>query len=65
LSPEIKTLKNTDSIINIKSHSENCKFNQSCHLFSKASFTCTHKGGEYCGKYRALKKEEELEMVLA
>ncbi len=31
-----------------------CLFNRSCKLYSNNSYTCTHVGGEYCGKYRAL-----------
>lgn len=31
-----------------------CKFIRSCNLYSNASYTCMHVGGEYCGKYRTL-----------
>jgi len=31
-----------------------CKFTCSCSLYSNASYTCTHTGGSYCGKYRKL-----------
>jgi hypothetical protein len=31
-----------------------CQFNRSCKIYSKSSYTCTHTGGTYCGKYRAL-----------
>jgi hypothetical protein len=31
-----------------------CKFHQLCELYSNTSYTCTHVGGKYCGKYRAL-----------
>ena len=31
-----------------------CLFNRACKLYSNSSYTCTHVGGEYCGKYRAL-----------
>jgi hypothetical protein len=31
-----------------------CKFTSSCDLYSSASYTCTHTGGDYCGKYRKL-----------
>ncbi|MGD0644153.1 MAG: hypothetical protein ABSA75_04540 [Candidatus Bathyarchaeia archaeon] len=31
-----------------------CKFNHLCNLYSNSSYTCTHVGGGYCGKYRAL-----------
>jgi len=41
-----------------------CLFSRSCKLYSNASYTCTHVGGEYCGKYRALlhisEKEKDL-----
>jgi hypothetical protein len=36
-----------------------CKFTFSCNLYSKASYTCTHTGGNYCGKYRKLSRPEE------
>jgi len=32
----------------------NCKFIRSCKLYSNLSYTCTHVGGKYCGKYRTL-----------
>ncbi len=31
-----------------------CKFSSLCDLYSNASYTCTHVGGKYCGKYRVL-----------
>ena len=34
-----------------------CKFTYSCNLYSNASYTCTHVGGRYCGKYRTLAKK--------
>jgi hypothetical protein len=36
-----------------------CKFTGSCSLYSNASYTCTHTGGDYCGKYRKLSRPEE------
>jgi hypothetical protein len=36
-----------------------CKFTRSCSLYSNASYTCTHTGGSYCGKYRKLGISEE------
>jgi len=30
----------------------NCRFACSCTLYSNTDHTCTHAGGEYCGKYR-------------
>jgi len=40
-----------------------CKFSRLCGCFSESSFTCTHEGGSYCGKYRALsgKPKENVE----
>ncbi len=35
-----------------------CKFIGSCSLYSNASYTCTHTGGNYCGKYRKLSRPE-------
>jgi hypothetical protein len=32
----------------------NCKYKAACSLYSESSFTCTHTGGSYCGKYRKL-----------
>jgi len=31
-----------------------CRFYKKCEHFGKDSFTCTHGGGDYCGKYREL-----------
>jgi len=31
-----------------------CKYTKTCNLYSNASYTCTHTGGSYCGKYRKL-----------
>ncbi|MCL4429369.1 MAG: hypothetical protein M1167_01330 [Chloroflexi bacterium] len=36
-----------------------CKFTHSCSLYSNASYTCTHTGGSYCGKYRKLSRPAE------
>ena len=36
-----------------------CKFTRSCSLYSNASYTCTHTGGDYCGKFRKLSRPEE------
>jgi hypothetical protein len=44
------------SLINRKTM---CKFTLSCSLYSSASYTCTHTGGNYCGKYRKLSRTEE------
>jgi hypothetical protein len=44
------------SLINRKTR---CKFTPACRLYSTASYTCTHTGGSYCGKYRKLKEQNE------
>ncbi len=44
------------SLINRKAK---CKFTRSCSLYSNASYTCTHTGGNYCGKYRKLRLDAE------
>ena len=31
-----------------------CKFSCTCKSFSNSNYTCTKKGGTYCGKYREL-----------
>jgi len=31
-----------------------CEFTSLCNLYSNSSYTCTHVGGIYCGKYRKL-----------
>ena len=36
-----------------------CKFTSLCNLYSSASYTCTHTGGNYCGKYRKLNDLKE------
>jgi len=36
-----------------------CKFTGLCSLYSNASYTCTHTGGNYCGKYRKLSSLKE------
>jgi len=38
-----------------------CFFSRSCKLYSSSSYTCTHVGGKYCGKYRALSHVSEKE----
>ncbi len=40
-----------------------CKFNRSCNFYSYSSYTCTHTGGEYCGKYRALLRTSQKDLV--
>ncbi len=29
-----------------------CPFHTICKYFYEDSYTCSHKGGDYCGKYR-------------
>jgi hypothetical protein len=36
-----------------------CKYTSACNLYSNASYTCTHTGGTYCGKYRKLNHRAE------
>jgi len=36
-----------------------CKLTRSCNLYSPSSYTRTHVGGTYCGKYRLLAAIEE------
>jgi hypothetical protein len=31
-----------------------CQFKRVCKLYSLDSYTCSHEGGEYCGRYREL-----------
>jgi hypothetical protein len=45
----------------------NCKFIRSCKLYSSLSYTCTHVGGKYCGKYRTLNnpsKNNNIELIV-
>jgi len=44
------------SLINRKAR---CKFTSACNLYSNVSYTCTHTGGGYYGKYRKLKGSHE------
>jgi hypothetical protein len=37
-----------------------CKDAHLCDCYSSSSYTCTHSGGNYCGKYRSLEKTEPL-----
>lgn len=47
---------NPKDLSSILRREKQCKFNNLCSIFSHASYTCTHVGGEYCGKYRALQQ---------
>jgi len=42
-----------------------CKFTDTCSLYSTASFTCTHTGGSYCGRYRKLSRKPETKIEYA
>jgi hypothetical protein len=37
-----------------------CEYSGRCEFFSKASETCRHGGGPYCGEYRKLELEKPL-----
>ena len=39
-----------------RAHKKKCKFNRTCNLYTDLSYTCTHVGGTYCGRYRTLAK---------
>jgi hypothetical protein len=54
--------KGIENLLDVR---DNCKFEELCKMFSTQNFTCTHKGGEYCGKYRTLNREITPELVLA
>jgi len=41
-----------------------CKFIDSCDLYSSDSYTCTHTGGSYCGKFRKLSRGKEKVVVV-
>ena len=34
-----------------------CRYFGKCGLSQKTSFTCTHGGGNYCGRFRDLESE--------
>jgi len=36
-----------------------CEFSSLCDLYSNTSYTCTHLGGKYCGKYRVLSQTQK------
>jgi hypothetical protein len=42
-----------------------CKFKDACNLYTGASYTCTHFGGSYCGKYRKLNREKNSDNLIA
>ncbi|MGD0645899.1 MAG: hypothetical protein ABSA75_13415 [Candidatus Bathyarchaeia archaeon] len=37
-----------------------CEFVHECNLFSRTSATCNNGGGDYCGRWRELKEQKEL-----
>lgn len=41
-----------------------CKHAKECKLYDKTSYTCSHEGGRYCGKYRELEGEDSLNAKL-
>jgi hypothetical protein len=64
---KVKNLKRFNEKMRVLSDSDHitCKFADICGLSSSESYTCTHGGGRYCGKYRVLNamksKNEKLE----
>lgn len=36
-----------------------CKYYDICEYYRESSYTCTHGGGEYCGKFRSLQFGEQ------
>jgi hypothetical protein len=47
-------MKKTFFILDQPKKHGNCKYKAICSLYSNSSYTCTHTGGGYCGKYRKL-----------
>ena len=37
-----------------------CSFHSICKGFYEDSFTCTHRGGNFCGTYRRYTREAEI-----
>lgn len=35
-----------------------CKYKNECKHFRDTSYTCTHEGGPYCGKFRFFKQQK-------
>ncbi len=48
----------------IANHKSKCKFTDSCDFYSSESYTCTHTGGSYCGKFRKLDRGKQKKVVL-
>lgn len=44
-----------------KKKQDNCRYMAICYLYANNSFTCTHTGGNYCGKYRKLGSKPNLD----
>jgi hypothetical protein len=36
-----------------------CKYKPNCSFYATDSYTCTHGGGNYCGRYRKLCKSKK------
>jgi len=60
-SAEVRNMKKTKALLfsSLINRKPKCKFTHSCSLYSNASYTCTHTGGSYCGKYRKLSRSGE------
>jgi hypothetical protein len=41
---------------------KSCKFKGICQFFYTENYTCMYEGGNYCGAYRKLSKEQSPEM---
>ena len=42
-----------------------CKYHDQCKHFREASYTCTHEGGSYCGKFREFENQSKLTMEVS
>jgi len=47
-----RLMKKSTTFSSLITKKNKCKFTVICSLYSNASYTCTHTGGNYCGKYR-------------
>ncbi len=54
----MKPLKR-DFLSILKFWKTNCEFSCSCNSFSNLNYTCTRKGGDYCGLYRTLNSKPQ------
>ena len=48
----------------IVTHQAKCKFTDSCNFYTSKSYTCTHTGGNYCGKFRKLSRGKKGKVAL-